>query len=196
MSHRWVQACSFDIVSIRFFPPSFVRSSVISGNFRQPPSRPGEISCDHCCCCRWRVGGVAWRGHLRVGQNKSAASEALEWRRAPVSVRAKCVRCFWRCDAGVEGVGLFGANAEETKRSWRRGAFVAGWREGSCGYCWESWQKYSLMLEPAVRVWKIERTEGLCVSDPKWLNYVKLSIIYEKICAVFLLYQRVETTDH
>lgn len=42
-----------------------------------------------CCCSRWRGGGVAWRGLLRVGQNKSGAPEAREWRRETVSVRTK-----------------------------------------------------------------------------------------------------------
>lgn len=44
-----------------------------------------------CCCSRWRGGGVAWRGLLRVGQNKSGAPEAREWRRESVSVRTE--RC-------------------------------------------------------------------------------------------------------
>lgn len=42
-----------------------------------------------CCCSRWRGGGVAWRGLLRVGQNKSGAPEAREWRRESVSVRTE-----------------------------------------------------------------------------------------------------------
>lgn len=33
-------------------------------------------------------------------------------------------------DAAVESVGLVGFGPKETKRSWRRGVFVAGWREG------------------------------------------------------------------
>lgn len=44
-----------------------------------------------CCCSRWRGGGVAWRGLLRVGQNKSGAPEAREWRRESVLVRTE--RC-------------------------------------------------------------------------------------------------------
>lgn len=51
-----------------------------------------------CCCSRWRGGGVAWRGLLRVGQNKSGAPEAWEWRRETVSVRTK------RCP-GLTGTG-------------------------------------------------------------------------------------------
>lgn len=31
----------------------------------------------------------------------------------------------------VESVGLVGFGPKQTKRSWRRGVFVAGWREGS-----------------------------------------------------------------
>lgn len=42
-----------------------------------------------CCRSRWRGGGVAWRGLLRVGQNKSGAPEVREWRRASVSVRTQ-----------------------------------------------------------------------------------------------------------
>lgn len=30
----------------------------------------------------------------------------------------------------LESVGLVGFGPKETKRSWRRGVFVAGWREG------------------------------------------------------------------
>lgn len=33
-------------------------------------------------------------------------------------------------DAAVESVVLVGFGPKETKRSWRRGVFVAGWREG------------------------------------------------------------------
>lgn len=185
MNNQSLQRRPIDSVTIRFFPPFFVHTSVISGYFRQQPSRPCVISCDHCCCSRWRVGGVAWRGHLRVGRNKSAASGALERRRAPVSVRTKAARCFWTCDAAAEAVGLFGANPEETKRSWRRGAFIAGWREGSRVCVWETWQTCSLRTS-----WRSLENRNDGTTPCFWSQMFKLchTVNYlRNVCAVFFL---------
>lgn len=82
---------------------------LLLGIFRPPPFSSRSCSArvavcflvllySPCCCSRWRGGGVAWRGLLRVGQNKSGAPEAREWRRESVSVRAE--RCPGRRETG------------------------------------------------------------------------------------------------
>lgn len=119
---------------IRTFSSSFGHASSVFVTTRlfPPRSRPLSLSAvglmigfssrSLCCCSRWRDGGVAWRGLLRVGLNKSGAPRAREWRRESVSVRG---------DKCPEGKG-------SSRMSYKSGLGSARWKQrdhGGCSCC-------------------------------------------------------------